>query len=118
MRSFLARLNSAQAAILVCLILICGLTALAQTATAPLSGAVTDQNGAVVSGATVAVKNVATGAEFQATTASNGTFTVPALNAGAYVVTVEAKGFKKTVVQDVKIDAGVPATANIALEIG
>ncbi len=112
MQSFLARLT------LVCLVLACGMTAVAQTATAPIAGAVVDQNGAVISGALVLVKNDATGAEFQATTSSSGNYTVPALNAGTYTVTVEAKGFKKVILQGVKVDAGVPATANITLEIG
>jgi hypothetical protein len=87
-------------------------------ATAPLSGLVLDQSGAVVSGAVVVVKNNATGAEFTVTTATNGTYTVPALGAALYSVTVEAAGFKKVVLQDVKIDVGVPATANVTLEIG
>jgi Carboxypeptidase regulatory-like domain len=87
-------------------------------ATAPLSGLVLDQGGAVVSGAVVIVKNNATGAEFTVTTATNGTYTVPALGAGLYTVTAEAAGFKKVVLQDVKIDVGVPATANVTLEIG
>jgi len=86
--------------------------------TAPLSGSVLDPTGAVVSGASVVVKNNATGAEFRATTMNNGAYTVPALGAGTYTVTVEAQGFKKAVVQDVKIDAGVPSTANVTLEVG
>ncbi len=86
--------------------------------TAPVSGTVFDGTGAVISGATVVVKNNGTGAEYKVTTASNGTYTVPSLGAGTYTITVEAQGFKKAVVQDVKIDAGVPATANITMEVG
>src|SRR5215813_7408376 len=96
-----------------------GLAAFGQGgATAPLSGLVLDQGGAVISGAVVIVKNNATGAEFTVTTATNGTYTVPALGAALYTVTVEAAGFKKVVLQEVKIDAGVPATANATLEVG
>lgn len=86
--------------------------------TAPLSGTVFDATGAVISGAIVVVKNNGNGAEFRVNTASNGTYTVPSLGAGAYTVTVEAQGFKKVVVQDVKIDVGVPANTNITMEIG
>jgi len=92
--------------------------AFGQGTTAPLSGTVYDGTGAVLSGAAVVVKNNGTGAEFRVNTASNGTYTVPSLGAGTYTVTVEAQGFKKAVVQDVKIDAGVPTTANITMEIG
>jgi len=86
--------------------------------TAPLSGTVFDATGAVLSGATVVAKHNATGAEFRVNTASNGAYTIPSLGSGIYTVTVEAPGFKKAVVQDVKIDVGVPATANITMEIG
>lgn len=86
--------------------------------TAPLSGTVFDATRAVISGAAVTIKNNGTGAEFGVITASNGIYTIPSLGAGTYTVIVEAKGFKKSVVQDVKIDAGVPATANVTMEIG
>jgi carboxypeptidase family protein len=87
-------------------------------ATAPLSGTVLDPTGALISGATVIVKNKANGAEFKATTTSNGAYTVPALGSGVYTVTVDAPGFKKAVVENVKIDVGVPATANVTMEVG
>jgi hypothetical protein len=86
--------------------------------TAPLSGTVFDATGAVLSGASVLVKNSGTGAEFKVNTSNNGTYIIPSLGAGTYTVTVEAAGFKKAVVQGVKIDVGVPATANITMEIG
>lgn len=103
---------------LLAFIALCFLTASAQVTTSPLSGAVTDPNGAVVPGAEVTVKNNATGAQFRAVTSGNGTFTVPALTAGTYNVTITASGFKQSVVQDVKLDAATPANVNVVLEIG
>lgn len=88
------------------------------TSTAPMSGTVTDPAGAVVAGADVTVKNTATGTEFKATTTSNGTFTIPALAAGTYSVTVANRGFKQAIVSEVKVDAATPATVNVALEVG
>src|SRR5262245_40396195 len=88
------------------------------TSTSSISGAVVDPSGAVVAGAAITVKNEATGEEFRATSAGNGTFTVPALTAGVYKITVAAPGFKQALVQGIKIDAGVPATVNVSLEIG
>src|SRR5215475_6143368 len=85
--------------------------------TAPLSGSVVDPTGAVISGAIVIVKENATGAEFKATSSNSGAYTVPALGSGVYTVTVEAQGFKKVVIENVKIDVGVPATANVTLEV-
>jgi hypothetical protein len=88
------------------------------TSTSSISGAVVDPTGAVVAGATISVRNEATGEESRATSAGNGTFTVPALTAGVYKIVVSAAGFKQALMQGVKIDAGVPATVNVSLEIG
>ncbi len=88
------------------------------SATAPITGTITDPNGAVISGATIQIKNVATGQELRGTSASNGTFTIPAVATGVYAVTIEAQGFKKTVVQGVKVDTATTATVNATLEIG
>ena len=86
--------------------------------TTSLSGAVVDQTGSVVLGADIVIKNESTGVEFKAASASNGTFSVPALTAGIYRVTVSARGFKQVVIQGVKIDAGIPASVNATLEVG
>ncbi|HEY6403207.1 MAG TPA: carboxypeptidase regulatory-like domain-containing protein [Blastocatellia bacterium] len=88
------------------------------TSTSSISGSVTDPSGAVVSGATITARNEATGEEFNSTSAGNGTFIVPALTAGVYKITVAAPGFKQALVQGVKLDAGVPATVNVSMEVG
>jgi hypothetical protein len=93
-------------------------TLLAAGQTAPLSGSVLDPNGSVIAGASVSVRNDNTGNEFRVESSTSGAYTVPALGAGTYTVTVEAKGFKKAVVQAVKIDAATPATVNVTLEVG
>ncbi|MCI0390573.1 MAG: TonB-dependent receptor [Acidobacteria bacterium] len=86
--------------------------------TSSLSGTVTDPNGAVVIGATVSVKNAASGSEFRTVTSNQGTYNVPSLGAGKYVVIMTASGFKSATVQDIEIDAGTPATVNVTLEVG
>ena len=86
--------------------------------TSSISGTINDPDGAVISGATVIVKNTATGGEFKATSSGSGVYTVPSLGAGTYIVTVSAPGFKQAVAQDVKLDAGAPATVNVRLEVG
>lgn len=93
------------------------LSALAQV-TASLSGTITDPTGAIVVGATVTVKNIATGTEAKVVTTNQGQYFIPSLGPGSYSVVVAAAGFKTANVQDVKIDTGTPATANIALEVG
>ncbi|CDM66767.1 TonB-dependent receptor [Pyrinomonas methylaliphatogenes] len=86
--------------------------------TGSLSGAVVDQAGAVVAGATVTVRNNETGAEYTAQTADNGTFIVPSLPVGTYTVTVTMQGFKQAILQDVKIDVGKVSSVNVSLEPG
>ena len=98
---------------------ICGLPVFAQgTAAGSLSGTVTDPSGAVVSGATVVVKNDATGREFTATTNEEGYFRIPSLGSGVYTATITAQSFKKTNVTSIKVDVGLPSTITIQMELG
>jgi len=88
------------------------------SASAPISGVVKDPNGAVVVGATVSVKNPGNGQEFTTTTTDNGTFTVPAVEAGNYTIRVTAQGFKVAVVKDLTVLAGTPANVEVTLQVG
>ena len=87
-------------------------------ATTSLSGTVTDTSGAVIPGASVAVKNTATSTPFETVTNEGGYFTVPALDPGTYSVTVTLMGFKTAVLNDVRLNASTPATVKVALEVG
>src|SRR5688572_31801047 len=87
-------------------------------ATAPLSGVVKDSAGGVVPGASVVVKNLATGQTFETTSNTSGNYTVPGLQAGQYTVTVSLSGFKTAVANDVRIAVGTPVTVNLTLEVG
>ncbi|NJM52364.1 MAG: TonB-dependent receptor, partial [Blastocatellia bacterium] len=81
-------------------------------------GTVSDTNGAVVPNATVVIKNIGSGQTFTATTSDGGTYRVPALGSGIYTVTVTANSFKKSVVENVKVDVGTPSTTDVVLEAG
>ena len=87
-------------------------------ATGSIAGTVTDPHGAVVANATVTAKNTTTGELKTAMSSDSGTYNIPAVPAGVYLVTIESKGFKKTQVTDVKVDVGTPATVNATLEVG
>ena len=78
----------------VLLIALISTPAFAQTASSSITGVVVDSGGGFVPGATVVVKSESTGAESNAVSSSNGSFTVPALNVGSYTVTVSLQGFK------------------------
>lgn len=96
-----------------------GITAFGQGgSTGSISGTVVDPKGAVVAGATVVVKSVATNQENTTQTSGDGTFTVPSLTAGIYTATITATGFKQAVVTEIKVDVGRPSSINVDLEIG
>jgi Carboxypeptidase regulatory-like domain/TonB-dependent Receptor Plug Domain len=86
--------------------------------TSTLSGTVTDASGALIPGASVIVKRADTGITSEAVTNAEGQFTVPQLSAGKYTVTVSLSGFKTATVNDVELNAGVPAGVKVKLEIG
>ena len=87
-------------------------------ATSAIAGIVLDSSGGVIPGATVTATNQATAGDFTAVTASNGTFTIPALNIGRYSVTVALQGFKTVVLKDIGVTAGAPAELRVTLEVG
>jgi hypothetical protein len=86
--------------------------------TAPISGTVVDTQGAPIPGAAVVVKNEATGNSFQAVTNAQGSFTVPALQAGTYMVTVSLTGFKQAVLKGNVLRTATPLEVKVTLDVG
>src|SRR5512145_2647246 len=78
----------------------------AQTATATLSGTVTDERDAVIPGATVRAFNTATGLQRETVTNSEGFFTIPLLPPSSYDLTVERQGFATADIKAVVINVG------------
>ena len=76
------------------LLLMTAILAAAQSDTGRLVGKIVDPSGAVVTGATVRVKSVATGREVTTTSDNEGVYTVVGLLPGFYDVTVESGSFK------------------------
>src|SRR5579864_6774884 len=62
--------------------------------TGGLSGRITDQTGAVVPGASVIVRNLATAVEQSGVTNRAGLYRFPVLMPGAYSITADLKGFR------------------------
>jgi hypothetical protein len=89
-----------------------------QTTTGSLNLTVTDPSNAVVAGATVTIANMETGASRTGETNTSGIVDLQTLTPGNYTVTVEAKGFKKSVSRDIIISVSQTTTATIPLEIG
>src|SRR5688572_17234297 len=88
----------------------------AQT-TGSIAGTVTDPNGSVVPGAAVSVKGEG-GQDYSVVTNDSGTFRIPSVQNGIYVVTVKASGFKTLTVTNVKVDVGTPTTVDARLDVG
>jgi outer membrane receptor protein involved in Fe transport len=92
---------------------------MAQATTGTLRGTVTDANGGAIAGANVTVKNEATGTVSPAIrTTGEGTFDAPALQPGAYTVTVEAPGFKRSVSTGIVVKIGIVNPFAVTLEAG
>src|SRR5467141_1168407 len=92
-------------AFLFALLSFCATDASGQAVTATLSGRVTDASGGSIAKATVTVLNAATGFSRSAQTSDAGEYTIPALPAGDYSVTLVFSGFGKQ-------------TKNITLQVG
>ncbi len=94
-------------------------SAFGQAQTGTLRGTVTDPNGQVVAGATVTVKNQATGVVSAAfTTNGEGIYVISNLTPGKYTVTVEQKGFSKKSITDVDLGLGSVIELAVALAVG
>jgi len=78
------------------LFLLSGWPAFSQATTATLTGTVRDTSAAVVPSAAVTLKNEASGDIRRTTTNSEGYFSIVAIPAGTYALTVEASGFQRS----------------------
>src|SRR6266496_2515128 len=93
-------------------------SAFSQSTTATLSGTVSDQNGAIVPGATVTALNTATTLERHATTNDEGGFTIPLLPPGTYSVTTRRDGFAPVEFKNVVLNVGDRKALKIELKAG
>jgi Carboxypeptidase regulatory-like domain/TonB dependent receptor-like, beta-barrel len=92
--------------------------AAAQTAaTADLRGTVKDPNGAVISGATVTVRDEARNFERSVQTNETGYFTLLSLPPGNYKLTVTAKGFATLVARSVTLTVGQVADYPVSMQL-
>jgi hypothetical protein len=90
----------------------------AQRATASVAGSVVDASGAAVPGASVAVRNLDTGAERTVQSNGLGYYVVTALAAGPYSVTVSKTGFQTQTVPQLILEVDQNATINVSLNVG
>ncbi len=85
---------------------------------ATVTGTVTDPSGAIITGAEVQIRNVATNVLSKTQSNSSGIYYLPALPPGRYELRVEAQGFRPTVVSNIPLGVGLTATLDVKLEVG
>lgn len=91
---------------------------MAQVTTSEIVGTVTDQNGAVVSGATVTAVHGPSGTRYSGVTNSDGRFTLPALRVGGpYTVTITHTGFSEQRREDIMLALGNSTTVDFTLGV-
>src|SRR5437588_11753701 len=89
---------------LLCLALVAAIPVAAQTTTAELSGTVTDPSGAAVGKVKVTATNTGTGLTHEAVTDEGGGYLITQLPPGAYNLSAQASGFRKTVQSNLTLE--------------
>jgi outer membrane receptor protein involved in Fe transport len=90
----------------------------AQALYGSVTGTIADGTGAAVPGASVTIKNEATGLELSAVTDGTGTYTIRNVAGGTYTLKASLQGFKEFVQTGLPVTAGGILRINGRLEIG
>ena len=118
-RQVVSPTRCALAVFLLCALFASGGLLPAQTGgTGALSGAVSDPSGAMVVGARVTVRNVATGDTRTVQTNDHGIYVVPLLIPGQYTVEITKEGFKTASSPDVQVIVAETKVFNVPLQTG
>jgi len=99
------------------LLLFCLSALLAQAPVGNITGTVYDESGAVIPAVGVNVTNKETGLARNASTNTEGVFSVSSLPAGTYAVKAEVPGFR-TMVREATVAVGGLTTADLHLQVG
>ena len=100
------------------LVVLLPLAAFSQEFRARLSGVVTDPAGAAIPDATITARSAGTGAVSSTTSGADGSYQLPFLNPGQFVVTAEKAGFRKAVREGVTLQVSERAVLDFSMEIG
>ena len=100
------------------LVLLSAGVARAQTATGQILGTVKDVSGGVMPKVKVTVTNQQTGLTRETTTNDDGTYVVPLLPVGVYLVTAEQAGFKLAVLSDIQLNVDQVQRVDLELAAG
>lgn len=100
----------------ICLLL--SVSIMAQTINGTISGAVVDQQGAIIPGAQVTATNRETGFQRSVTTNEDGLFRISGIPIGNYSVRVEKSGFSSTVNESVQVSVATESELRFEMSTG
>jgi hypothetical protein len=86
--------------------------------TGAVNGRVVDQTQAATPGVTVTARQIGTGETRVVVTNQDGFYSLIALPVGIYSLTFQLEGFKTLTREGVPVEAAVPMTVNVSLEVG
>ncbi len=89
-----------------------------QAQTGAMSGTISDSSGAVVSGAEVTARNLATNSSRTATSGATGSYSITNLEVGAYEVTAKKDGFKTFRLSNLELSVAQVSTIDAVLQPG
>src|SRR5579863_1292534 len=89
-----------------------------QTVTATLTGTVADASGSIVPDASVTLTNELSGDVRKTTTNAAGYYSLPAIPAATYTLTVEAKGFQKSDLKGIVLNSADNRSVNVSMQVG
>jgi hypothetical protein len=88
-----------------------------QASTGQIAGAVTDNQGAAISGATVKATNTQTGLEQTIKSGDDGLYKLVLLPPGIYKVTAEATGFASTTINNIEVIVGRTLDVKVTMSV-
>ena len=94
------------------------LSAPAQSDRGAITGTITDQGGGVMPGVSVVATNLATNQELRTVSTETGNYTISAIPAGIYSLTVEQPGFRKFVQTGITVQVAQTARIDVVLQVG
>jgi hypothetical protein len=90
----------------------------AQSTTQSLQGLVTDNSGAVITGAKVTMTNQGTNVSVTTTTNETGNYSFPLVAVGDYTVKCEMQGFKTEVAKNLRLETAAQVRQDFKLDVG
>jgi hypothetical protein len=92
--------------------------AFGQTVTATLTGTITDSSAAAIPDASVTLTNQLSGDVRKTVSNAAGYYSIPAIPASTYALTVEVAGFQKAEIKGIILNSADQRNVNVAMKVG